>query len=624
METAIRPFARRVLLIHFALLVAVLVIVFLAAREVYESAREHALAQAQRRQSLLAEETARGVQSYYDSILSDLIMMRPVNPDDPDTQYVSPRLPTSLPTTPAARAAAGVIGPLMLNRQLEGRVSHLFTVEKGTYHVRWVGIGREEKSPSAAEIVTQIQPWLKTLKQPSMSDFQIVNDRGFHFVAIPSLAVGRDSIIVAAIPTRRIEQWFLNELNDTSGVAATFLVNDSLEILTTGRKQLVGKKLSAVGSPEIQSAVTSLAAEGFHGTRLLATGFRVADTNFGPSLVATEPVYVDGHLWFVMLASPLADVGAIVRQFLDRALFWAIFLVSSMTAILVSTAAQLIRNRARLEQLRHALLDREIAEARKIQLAWLPQGRPADLTLDVATANEPASHISGDFYNWFDLPDGRTAVAIGDVTGHGMSAAFLMATTQLLVRTTLPGLCDPGQCLQQVNHQLCVQAFNGQFVTMLLLIIDVHSGRVDLASAGHPPPLLVSQAAAGSVRAEPDLVLGVEANAKYHTQSFAIRPGDSLLLYTDGVVDSENPAGERFGIKRLMTCTAQAVGGAQATIDAVVGAVTSFRDHSARADDVTLLAVRLNAASVLASSPPAQERPQKREIAAMPVAGKGL
>jgi serine phosphatase RsbU (regulator of sigma subunit) len=618
MELAVRRFAQKVLLIHFALLVAVLVIVYLAAREVYESAREHALQQAERRQSLLAEETARGVQSYYDSILSDLIMMRPVNPDDPDTQYVSPRLPTSIPSTPAARAAAGIIGPMILNRQLDGRVSHLFTVEKGNFRVRWMGIGRNEKSPSAAEIVTKIEPWLKSLKQPAMSDFEIVDDRGFHFIAVPSLAIGKDTIIVAAVPTKRIEQWFLNELNDTSGVAATFLVNDSLEILTTGRKQLVGKKLSAVGSPEITSAITALAAEGFHGTRTLATSFRVADVDFGPSLVATEPVYVNGHLWFVMLTSPLGDVGAIVRQLLDRALFWAIFLVISMTAILVSTATQLIRNRARVEQLRHSLLDREIAEARKIQLAWLPQGRPADAQLDVATANEPASQISGDFYNWFDLPDGRTAVAIGDVTGHGMSAAFLMATTQLLVRTTLPGLCDPGQCLQQVNHQLCVQAFNGQFVTMVLLIINVHSGQVDLASAGHPLPLHTCGAMTNSVSAEPDLVLGVEAGAKYHTQSFRILPGDSLLLYTDGVVDSENPVGERFGLKRLTTCASAATGGAEETIESVVAAVTSFRNNTPRPDDVTLLAVRLNSKAATVSSPVVQDRPQQRKTAFVP------
>jgi serine phosphatase RsbU (regulator of sigma subunit) len=587
METAVRRFARNVLLIHLALLAAVLVFVFLAARGVYASAREHALSQAEGRQVQLAEETARAVQSYYDSILSDMIVMRPVNPDDPDTEYTSPPIPTTAPTTPGQRAAAGIVGQFVLSRQLEGRVSHLFTVDKGTFRVRWMGIGRGEKSPSADEIATRLTPWLQTLKQPTMSDFQLFGERGFHFVAVPSLAAGRETILIAAVPTRRVEQWFLSELNG-------FLINDSLQILSTRRDDLIGKELSTVGSPEIQAVITSLAAEGFRGTRSLPSGFGIASVHIGPSLVTTESVKVNGHHWFVMLTSPLADVDAIVQQFFSRALFWAVFLAISMTAILVSTATQLIRNRTRLEKLRHALLDRELAEARRIQLAWLPQGRPADVTLDVATANEPASHISGDFYNWFDLPDGRTAVAIGDVTGHGMSAAFLMASTQLLVRTTLPGLCDPGPCLQQVNHQLCVQAFNGQFVTMVLLIFDARSGRVDIASAGHPLPLVVSRGSVTPLRVEPDLVLGVEAASKYHTQSFTIAPGDCVLLYTDGVVDCENPAGERFGIKRLRS-SFQAAGGAQATIDAVVAAVTGFRSGKARPDDVTMLAVKLTA-----------------------------
>lgn len=602
METALRHFVRKVLLIHLALLVVLLVVVFLAAQEVYRSARNHALVQAERRQTILAEETARGVQSYYDSILSDLVLMRPANPDDPDSEYVGPRLATTRPTTLPTRAAAIITGP-MLGRQLEGRLSHLFVVDKATLRVRWTGIGRSETAPSVQEILTRITPWLRTLNQPAMSEFQLIDGRGFHFVAIPSPSV-RPTIIIAAVPVRRVEEWFFNELNDGPAAAATFLVNDSLQILTTGHKELVGQRISEVGSDEIRSAVASLASEGFRGTQVISSDFRVGDAGFGPSLIAAEPLNVNDHHWFVMLTSPLGDVGAVVRQMFGRALLWAVFLAVSMTAILVSTATQLIRNRARVEKLRHALLDRELAEARKIQLAWLPQGRPADTALDVATANEPASHISGDFYNWFDLPDGRTAVAIGDVTGHGMSAAFLMATTQLLVRTTLPGVCDPGQCLQQVNHQLCVQAFNGQFVTMVLVIIDARSGRVDLASAGHPPPLLISHGSAQPVKADPDLVLGVEPGEKYRTQSFFIHPGDSLLFYTDGVVESESPARERFGLPRLIRCAAQSPGPAGAMIDAVIEQVSAFRHGSPRADDVTLLAVRMSA--IEAPEPAAQ------------------
>ena len=100
-------------------------------------------------------------------------------------------------------------------------------------------------------------------------------------------------------------------------------------------------------------------------------------------------------------------------------------------------------------------------------------------SVDLAAANFPANHISGDFYNWFELPDGRVAVVIGDVTGHGMSAAFLMATTQLLVRTTMQRVTDPAACLEEVNRQLCTLVFNEQFVTLQILVLDPDGGPVE-------------------------------------------------------------------------------------------------------------------------------------------------
>ena len=101
------------------------------------------------------------------------------------------------------------------------------------------------------------------------------------------------------------------------------------------------------------------------------------------------------------------------------------------------------------------MLQREVSQAREIQLAWLPGAGSKVRAFDIAAANTPASQISGDFYNWFELPDGRVVVNIGDVTGHGIAAAFLMATTQLLVRTTMLRVGDPGRCLEEVNCQLC-------------------------------------------------------------------------------------------------------------------------------------------------------------------------
>ena len=164
-------------------------------------------------------------------------------------------------------------------------------------------------------------------------------------------------------------------------------------------------------------------------------------------------------------------------------------------------------------------------EARRIQLAWLPDRERSSDGLQIATVNHPASHISGDFYNFFDLPDGRTALVIGDVTGHGMSAAFLMATAQLLVRTTLPGYCDPAACLAEVNRQLCTQVFNGQFVTMVVAIIDRDNRRLEIASAGHPPPLINDGAGFRVLPMDTNFLLGVEPDAEF--SSLHLRPGSA-------------------------------------------------------------------------------------------------
>jgi sigma-B regulation protein RsbU (phosphoserine phosphatase) len=168
------------------------------------------------------------------------------------------------------------------------------------------------------------------------------------------------------------------------------------------------------------------------------------------------------------------------------------------------------------------ILNRELTQARQIQLQWLPDQPCSFQQIDLAAVNMPASHVSGDFYNWFELPDGRIVVMVGDVTGHGMAAAFLMATTQLLVRTTMPGLCNPGLCLEEVNRQLCIQVFNGQFVTMLVMVMDPENGEIALASAGHPPPFVWENDVITELAIDPQLVLGVDPETKYETQRFPL------------------------------------------------------------------------------------------------------
>src|SRR5205814_8283615 len=200
---------------------------------------------------------------------------------------------------------------------------------------------------------------------------------------------------------------------------------------------------------------------------------------------------------------------------------------------------------------------------------------------------------SGDFYNWFDLGGGRIVVTIGDVTGHGMAAAFLMATTQLLVRTTMQRLGDPGPCLTAVNRQLCTQIFSGQFVTMLLCVIDTKQQTMEIATAGHPPPIVGNGQSHESLAIEPQLVLGVESETEYSTQCFPLGDGYTILLYTDGVTEAQAASGERFRIDGLSQSLAARMSSAQSLADTVTAAVDQFRAGRELDDDLTLVAIQL-------------------------------
>jgi serine phosphatase RsbU (regulator of sigma subunit) len=253
----------------------------------------------------------------------------------------------------------------------------------------------------------------------------------------------------------------------------------------------------------------------------------------------------------------------------------------------------MIRSRAKFERERHAMLTRELDQARQIQLAWLPQKPLERWEIDVAAVNRPANHISGDFYNWFDLPDGRTAVVIGDVTGHGMSAAFLMATAQLLVRNTLPVVRDPGRCLEEVNRQLCVQVFNGQFVTMQILVFDPESRRVEVATAGHPAPLLCgADRCFTPIAVEPQLVLGVEADTVIPTETFELPADATLILYTDGVTDLQSDDGRRLYLNGLRQNLSDGAGSAAELLDALMSTLDGYRGGRDIGDDLTVVVVR--------------------------------
>lgn len=304
------------------------------------------------------------------------------------------------------------------------------------------------------------------------------------------------------------------------------------------------------------------------------------------------------NLWLAAVLNR-ESVVAPLEQVTRTAAIWAGALVIAFTGILVSSAVQLIRGRNRLERLQTEMVEKEMRDARQIQLMWLPDDEvheTATRHIEIAAENIPASHVSGDFYNYFDLTDGRCAVVIGDVTGHGMSAAFLMATTQLLVKMTLQRLDDPGKALTEVNHLLCTQAFSGQFVTIQIVVFSRDTDQILISSAGHPPPLACR--ADGSwepLRFDSDVVLGVLEEAQYSSERIKLNGARSLLFYTDGVVEARNPDGDRFNTEMLCERLADRIGcrvsSATSLANETLSIVQEFTGSEPLEDDVTILAV---------------------------------
>lgn len=571
MELSAKHFATRTVISHVLLLVVVIAVVVVGTRSVYESARDQAIGQALVRQELLARQTARGIQSFYDSILADLDLIR-------------------LADEHSGAAAADMSASLW--EKLQGRVTHLFAYDRATDTVsRRFG---DEDDISAERLIDASRSWLEQVEGPDVSGFLEFRD-GLNLAAVPVEGPQR-RVLVAVVPLRVVQGQYLIDVNNQNAMGA-MLLDEGAKVMANPSGSMIGKSLmDDATDPRVREFARQYIGQGKSGTEVFDDAILVGETELTRAITSIRPVDLPQKKWWLVMSSGLNEVDRIVNTLFRKAVVFGIFVVASVTAILVSTSTQLIRSRARFERVKHELLTKELDQARSIQLEWLPEKHSTLRAIDVAAKNEPASHISGDFYNWFELPDGRAAVMIGDVTGHGIAAAFLMATTQMMVRTIMMRVSDPGKCLEEVNHHLCVQVFNGQFVTMLILVIDLERGELLAASAGHPAPLVSDGEPFEPLPVQAQLVLGVEPTISFPTQRFPISPTSSMLLYTDGATDVQNAAGERFNEERLQQSLHGRFDRAEDLLTAAVDTISEFRGDQELSDDLTFVAIHLQGA----------------------------
>jgi sigma-B regulation protein RsbU (phosphoserine phosphatase) len=263
------------------------------------------------------------------------------------------------------------------------------------------------------------------------------------------------------------------------------------------------------------------------------------------------------------------------------------------THILENTVAERTREladkNASLEQAQ-AQIKAELEVARALQIAILPATFPAKPGCDGAARMIPATTMCGDFYDFIELPDGRIGLVMADVSGHGVPAAFFMAVARTNLRDLAALYTDPGACLAHTNQTLCAQNPMDLFVTVFYCVFDPTTGVLRYANGGHNPPYL--RRADGSVEAlggAGGLVLGAMPDVEFPDHTVALRSGDRLVLYTDGVTEACNPADEAYGAERLMAeVQAHGEGAAGAIVEGICQSVTDFVGSAAQFDDITL------------------------------------
>ena len=236
-----------------------------------------------------------------------------------------------------------------------------------------------------------------------------------------------------------------------------------------------------------------------------------------------------------------------------------------------------------------AIERRDLDEARRIQRKLLPSTMPPIEGWEISVSWQPASGVGGDCFDAIAFGPGRVGLSIADVVGKGIPAALLMSNLQASVRAFATDTTEPAELCQQVNRILCGHIAEGRFISFFYCIIDSDESTLTFANAGHYPPILVR--ADGSVErlAVGGPVLGVFPEGGYEQGTVALRNGDRIVLYTDGITDVCNAADEEFGDGRLVdlavanrACSAPALQARLAT------AVDAFSDGRFQ-DDATLI-----------------------------------
>jgi serine phosphatase RsbU (regulator of sigma subunit) len=264
----------------------------------------------------------------------------------------------------------------------------------------------------------------------------------------------------------------------------------------------------------------------------------------------------------------------------------------------VQTRLRALERKSQAQAVAHGEVTREMAQAKRIQASFLPEQMPELPGWSMAARLEPARATSGDFYDWIPLLDGRIGIVTADVADKGAGAALFMASSRTLLRAYADEFSgEPERVIALANRRILADTHAGLFVTVFFAVLDPATGVLVYTNAGHNPPFL---ARGGSGEIQPlqrtGMPLGVLEEASWERGTAQMEPGDVLVIYTDGLTEAQNAAGEYFGeaglraslktILQKTTCESPESG---EVLAALLGDIHRFVGDRPLADDLTMV-----------------------------------
>jgi len=239
----------------------------------------------------------------------------------------------------------------------------------------------------------------------------------------------------------------------------------------------------------------------------------------------------------------------------------------------------------------------ELKVATEIQASLLPRifpPFPDHPEFDIYASMVPAKEVGGDFYDFFFIDQKNLCFLIADVSDKGVPAALYMMVAKTLLKTEGQRLGEPDKILSSVNNILAVDNQNCMFATVFCAILDITTGGVRFANAGHNPPLMIDSLGARYLTPKPGLMLGAMTDMAFVTERLTLEPGGTLFLYTDGVTEAKNPEESLFGEERLLKALQIAPQADLAEmIHFISSEVAQHADGASQSDDITLLAIKM-------------------------------